>query len=184
MITSKMKEALEIDTIGKCVSIYKEVESLHDKMTKLLVDEAKDIMKNYFYEPVNVFFKEKYSDLSIEFRDMGNDTHSFWFDVIIKSWEKTKIRFTSDNSGQYFGICYLNPDEKIDNSVSEMLKLKFRYGKTSHWWPWYGMLKKKLHNSDSLEIWNSVENGEFKRFFEEWFEDVMDVSKNLKCNLM
>jgi len=151
IIRLKMKETLNIKSISDCVTVYKEVESLHENAAKMLVDEAKIVMENKFFKPMELFFNEKYPDLSIRFEDKGVDSRHFWFDIIIKSWSKTKIRFTYDNSGQYFGVCYRDLNNKVDNRVIENLRAFFKYGKSSQWWPWYGMLSTQISNSDKLD---------------------------------
>ena len=135
-ITYKMKEMLNIKSISECVTAYKEVESLHENMTKMLVDEALNVMEERFYNPMEVFFKKNYPHLSISFKDKGVDSRHFWFDIFISKWNKTKIRFTYDSSGQYFGVSHKDLNNKVDNRVSETLRDKFKYGKTTQWWPW------------------------------------------------
>lgn len=129
---------------------------------------------------MEVFFKENYPHLSISFEDKGVDSRHFWFDIIISSWNKTKIRFTYDNSGQYFGVCHIDLNNKVDDYITEALKDKFKYGKSSQWWPWYGMLNTQIPNSDKLEMWNSIDYGEFTRFVELWFVEVIECTKDLE----
>ena len=178
-ITIKMKEVLGLDTVSKCISVYQEVESLQDQMTNLLVDEAKKVMEERFYGPMKDFFENNYPKLAISFADKGNDTRHFWFDIIISKWKKTKICFTYNSSGQYFGVCHIDLNNKVESNVAKVLKERFPYGKTTVWWPWYGMLHTQIPNSDKVEIWNSIYCGELTLYVKLWFAEVVNCTKDL-----
>ena len=183
-IKNVMKEELCIEKIGDCLRAYNEINFLQSQITSVVIEEAGKIMNDKFFIPLNEFLQTNYPEYEFEFAGKGNNTQNFWFDIHVNEWQKTKIRFTSENSiGQYYGICHKDINNKVDDQVVNGLKEKFNYGYSSVWWPWYNKLKKKIESSDSENIWKDVDNGRLLVFAEEWIGDVIRITKELGMKL-
>ena len=180
IIESKMKEELNIKTVEDIVKVYNDVTDFNKHVSNMVVKEAGEILKVHLIKPLEVFLKEQYPDSDFEFQDIGNDTLHFWFDIIISKWEKTKIRFTYDGSGSYYGICHKDINQaKVDATVIDYIKEILPGGKTTTWWPWYQMLKYKFATSDSPDIWISVSEDSVYNSVKEWLVKVFAATDSL-----
>ena len=180
LIESKMKEELNIKTIEDIVKVYNDVTDFNKHVSNMVVKEGGEILKVHLIKPLEMFLKEQYPDNDFEFKDIGNDTLHFWFDIIISKWEKTKIRFTYDGSGSYYGICHKDINQaKVDVAVINHIKENLPGVKTTTWWPWYQMLKYKFATSDSPDIWISVSEDSVYNSVKEWLVKVFAATDSL-----
>lgn len=178
-IRYKMKEELNIKSISDYIKAYNEIDFLHDEITSGIIEEASKVLEEHFYIPLNAFLNSNYREYEFEYAGKGNNNICFWFDIIVKHWEKTKIRFTYESSiGQYYGISYKDERNKVGDDVVNGLKERFNRGKTSNWWPWYNTLKTSIESSNTVDIWKDIENGRFLNFVKEWISDVLIITKD------
>lgn len=180
-IESKMKEELNIKTVEDLVNLYKDVNEFNNHVSNMVVKEAGEILEVHLIKPLEAFLKEKYPDYDFKFKDIGNDALHFWFDILVSKWSKTKIRFTYDSSGSYYGICHKDINlARVDNAVIDNIKENLPGGKTTTWWPWYQMLKHKTTDCDSVGIWVSIsKNTIFYNSVKEWLENVLKITDSL-----
>ena len=180
MIETKMKEELNIKTVEDFVQLYKDVDEFYKDVSNMMIKEAGKILDVHLFNPLEVFLKEQYTDIDFTITDKGNDTLHFWFDILISKWNKTKIRFTYDGSGSYYGVCHKDINQaKVDTVVIEKLKESFPGGKSTIWWPWYQMLKLKFVASDSTDIWMSVSEETLYNSVKEWLVNILERTEFL-----
>lgn len=179
-IESKMKEELNIKTVEDIVNLYNDVNEFNNHVSNMVIKEAGEILEVHLIKPLEAFLKEQYPDYDFEFKDIGNDTLHFWFDILVSKWSKTKIRFTYDSSGSYYGICHKDINQaKVDVTVVNKIKENLPGGKTTTWWPWYQMLKYKYATSDSPDIWISVSEDSVYNSMKEWLVKVFVATDSL-----
>jgi len=180
MIETKMKEELNIKTVEDFVQLYKDVDEFYKDVSNMMIKEAGEILDVHLFNPLEVFLKEQYTDIDFTITDKGNDILHFWFDILISKWNKTKIRFTYDGSGSYYGVCHKDINQaKVDTVVIEKLKESFPGGKSTIWWPWYQMLKLKFVASDSTDIWMSVSEETLYNSVKEWLVNILERTEFL-----
>lgn len=178
-IILKMKEELNIQTLEECVNLYNDVNILNEHVSNMMIKEASEILERCFYKPLEECLKEH--KIEFKFEEKGNDAIHFWFDIQIKKWEKTKIRFTYDSGGSYFGICHKDINlSRVDDNVIETINKQISGGKSANCWLWQKKLKDITKDSDSTSIWLFVENGSLFKYVKGWLKEVIEKTKSLE----
>ena len=179
IILLKMKEVMNIKTLEECVCLYNDVNELNDHVSIMMIEEAGKILDEHFYKPLKQFLDE--SKIDFVFEDQGNDTIHFWLDIQITNWHRTRIRFTYDSGGSYFGICHKDINlSRVDDNVIETINKQISGGKSANCWLWQKKLKDITKDSDSTSIWLFVENGSLFKYVKGWLKEVIEKTKSLE----
>ena len=181
IIETKMKEELNIKSVEDFVNLYNEVNEFNKQVSNMMIEEASKILEVHLFKPLEVFLNEQYTDIDFSFTAKGNDTIHFWFDILISKWNKTKISFTYDGSGTYYGVCHKDINiATVDNVVISKLNECFPGGKHTTWWPWYKMLNSITSASDSSDIWVFINNNNLFNNLKDWLVKVIEETKSLE----
>lgn len=173
MDTKNSQEIVELlskpENLDATITIYKNYPAL----CKFIINNI--IQKNL--KPQLEEFAAK-NQLNIHFLEGTETTIKIVFEKNI--WERCRMTFVTEGSNLY-GFSYINPEQKINNSIIENIKKSIPRAKTDdHCWLF--SVRTDIFRTINMDLWiNQIKSGEFGEYVVQLFNKLLKSVEN--CNL-
>ena len=171
-IMDLLKEKLNIRNIQDCINNLESLNVLVGKLNKLKDAIANDLGNKYIENSFNKFLKTKGVGYDVRCKFSYGDinivvTHEKWLDFYF---------CVNSESPMIYGIA--NRDVSNPCKMIDFQSFESKMFKSSPCWPAYKDFGRiDLSFPNNLEFWKKVESGEFERYLEEKFSEVLGLLK-------